>query len=292
MFDFRYHVVSLAAVFLALVMGIVVGVGISGRGLLDEAERDRLNADIADAERRRQLAELRASEHEKAEELARVAYPALVANRLDGKRVAVVFVGSTDEELREAIEQTVADAGGSVVRLLAVTVPIPVAETGAILRSRRALQGYVGADRLDDLGSDLGSEFVTSGSETPLWDALADALVEERVVDRDEPADAVVVCRTAPPQRAQSARFLRGFYSGIAGAAPAAVGVEASTAQVSAVPVYRRSGLSSVDAVDLPVGRVALAVLLAGGPPGHYGIKDQDAPAVPPIEPLPPPASS
>ena len=39
-FDLRYHVASLAAVFIALVLGILVGVGISGRGL-DQGERAR-----------------------------------------------------------------------------------------------------------------------------------------------------------------------------------------------------------------------------------------------------------
>ncbi len=41
MFDLRYHVASLAAVFIALVVGILVGVGISGRGFVDDVERDR-----------------------------------------------------------------------------------------------------------------------------------------------------------------------------------------------------------------------------------------------------------
>ena len=39
MLDLRYHVASLSAVFLALVVGILVGVGISGRGLVDKSER-------------------------------------------------------------------------------------------------------------------------------------------------------------------------------------------------------------------------------------------------------------
>ncbi len=47
MFDLRYHVASLAAVFLMLVVGILIGVGISGRGFVDDAERDRLNGRIA-----------------------------------------------------------------------------------------------------------------------------------------------------------------------------------------------------------------------------------------------------
>ena len=38
MFDLRYHVASLAAVFLALLIGILVGVGISDRGLVDRAK--------------------------------------------------------------------------------------------------------------------------------------------------------------------------------------------------------------------------------------------------------------
>ena len=42
MLDFRYHVASLAAVFFALVLGIVVGVGISGRGFVDKSERQKL----------------------------------------------------------------------------------------------------------------------------------------------------------------------------------------------------------------------------------------------------------
>ena len=39
MFDLRYHVASLAAVFLALIIGIVVGVGISGKGFVADSER-------------------------------------------------------------------------------------------------------------------------------------------------------------------------------------------------------------------------------------------------------------
>ena len=47
MFDLRYHVASLAAVFLMLVVGILIGVGISGRGFVDDAERRVFNDRIA-----------------------------------------------------------------------------------------------------------------------------------------------------------------------------------------------------------------------------------------------------
>ena len=44
MFDLRYHVASLAAVFVALVIGILVGVAMSGK--VDDAEKQALKSDV------------------------------------------------------------------------------------------------------------------------------------------------------------------------------------------------------------------------------------------------------
>ena len=52
MFDLRYHVASLAAVFLALIIGILVGVGISGKGFVSDSERKLFNERIADLKSR------------------------------------------------------------------------------------------------------------------------------------------------------------------------------------------------------------------------------------------------
>src|SRR5438093_1080226 len=52
MFDLRYHVASLTAVFLALVIGILVGVGISDRGLVDTAKKNLLQHEVANLQAR------------------------------------------------------------------------------------------------------------------------------------------------------------------------------------------------------------------------------------------------
>ena len=50
---------------------------------------------------------------------------------------------------------------------------------------------------------------------------------------------------------------------------------------------YRHFGLSSVDDLDLPIGRVALAVLLSpDGITGHYGLQDVDDAVLPQIPPV------
>jgi hypothetical protein len=96
-----------------------------------------------------------------------------------------------------------------------------------------------------------------------------------------------VLVRTAEPQQGPTARFLRGLYNGL-GAAATLVGSEQSGQSNSALPMFRRNGISSVDDLELPVGRLALAALLAGAQPGHYGLAPQDTAVLPPITPVVP----
>jgi hypothetical protein len=292
-FDFRYHVASLAAVFIALVTGIIVGVAISGSGFVESQERDLLNGEIralrGDLDRARDRQTALEEAQDAATAFVEESYDAVMADRLRDKRVAVLFVGQVDSRgLLQAVDRTIADAGGERVRLLALDVPIENRLEGieSELESHPALAGYAGEQNLRNLGRDLAREFV-GGAPTPLWDALSSEVVQERQGRRQPEAEAIVIVRTAEPQTGATARFLRGLYDGLNGAVPA-VGVESTRATPSAVDTYRRSGLSSIDNVDSPVGRVALALLLAGGPEGHYGVKDTADEVLPPIEPVAP----
>ena len=57
MFDLRYHVASLTAVFVALVIGINWSViGLSGKGFVNGAERANLTGRIADLQHERDVA--------------------------------------------------------------------------------------------------------------------------------------------------------------------------------------------------------------------------------------------
>lgn len=282
MFDLRYHVASLAAVFLALGLGIIVGVAISDPELADRTQNRQLREAVEQLNRDLDAAHSRIEQQEAAEEFAAAVYPAVMEGRLAESGIALVFVGSVEPALERAVERALRDAGARLIRLRALAVPLRREEIGDVVASRPALAAYRGEDRLPDLGRDLGRELV-DGGETPLWDALTRHLVEERGADSDDPADGVVVVRTAEPQAGATARFLRGFYAGLGGDVPV-VGAEATSTAVSAVDVYRRMGFSSVDHVDTLPGKVALAVLLAGGREGHYGLRAESV--LPRVEPV------
>jgi Copper transport outer membrane protein, MctB len=286
MFDLRYHVASLAAVFLALIIGILVGVGIADRGLLDKGTRNLLNHQIADLRARLDEASKRSAvgdrEQKAAQQYIKETYPVLVRNRLRGKHVAVVFVGSVDTGVSSAVERALTDAGAQETRMRALKVPIDVRQVDTRLAADSNGQSYVGKGKLESLGRALGEELV-SGGDTPLWNSLTEALVEERSGGSKAPVDGVVVVRTAPPQRGGTSRFLLGLYKGLGSPGLPAVGVEKTDARPSAVEIFGKGGLSTVDDIDEPAGKLALVLLLAGEPAGHYGVKQSADDILPPF---------
>src|SRR5688572_16213294 len=112
MFDFRYHALSLAAVFIALVVGLLLGVAIGDKELVAGARqelRDSLKRDVRKAAHERDDAKARLREQD---QFAEQAYPILTANQLSGRRIGLVLLGGDDgapDIVRDALEPTGAD---------------------------------------------------------------------------------------------------------------------------------------------------------------------------------------
>jgi Copper transport outer membrane protein, MctB len=283
MFDLRYHVASLTAVVVALLIGILVGVALSGK--VDDAEKRSLQSDVNRLEAELDAAsERRASgtrEQKAFQVFVRNAYPALIANRLADKRIAIVFVGPVDPAVRRDIQQAIEDAGSSApLRIRALKVPV----------DPRRIDGELDGDlaeyktEFDALGGELARELV-DGGDTPAWDALTPFIVEEKSGSFRRPADGVVVARTVRAQQGDTFKLLEGFYSTLADMDVPAIGVEPSGVSQSAVGAWSSAGMSTVDDIETPAGRLALALLLSGSPIGNYGLKESaDDGIVPPVE--------
>ncbi len=287
MFDLRYHVASLTAVFLALVIGILVGVGISDRGLVDKTQTRLLHDQISNLQSRLDQASQQTAasrrEQRAAQRFIEKSYPVLVRNRLRRKRFAVLFVGKVDGGVRSTIEQTLNEAGAQMLRLRALKVPVDVPTLEARLATQPASAAFAGSSKLDQLGGALGEELV-SGGATPLWDSLNDTIVGQKDGSGKQPVNGVIVVRTVPAQKDGTSRMLSGLYQGLSSLSVPAVGAETSGTAKSAVPAYRNAGLSSVDDVDTPIGRLSLVLLLAGASPGQYGLRasaDDSLPSFP-----------
>jgi hypothetical protein len=292
MFDLRYHLASLTAVFVALVLGILIGIGLSTTDTVRESELQNLELDVARLERERDAANARAAQlnllQKDTATFIEESYPALMHDRLAGKSFALVFAGSVDDRIRRSVERTLEDGGAeSLARVRALELPLDPRMATRVLGGGGPFEAYEGDDDLGALGQDLAFELI-EGGETPLWDAVAGRLVEEQEGGFQRSVDGVIVARTAEPQRGATTQFLAGFYRGLASTGRPAVGVETSSAQPSALESFSRRELSTIDHLDLQLGRLALALLLAGGESGDYGLRGEDGILPLPIEPVEP----
>jgi hypothetical protein len=298
MFTWRYHIVSLAAVFVALAVGILLGVAISGnlseaQTSFERSEIARLNEELAN---QRSFVDAVGRSEAATSELLEEAYPALMDGRLAGRGFAVLFLGPVDGSVRSAVERTLADSGsGAPVRLIAIDTPVDAREVDDELLNHEELAVYAeDGDDFGDLGEALARELV-GGGETPLWTALSNELVEERSGSSAPAVEGAIIARSwVPPEDAEgdelrpTETLFEGLLDGLGAAPVPAIGVETTTGPESSIELYRRQGVSSVDNVDTLAGRLALALLLGGGQPGHYGIKDSASDGVaPPIESVP-----
>ena len=299
MFDLRYHVASLAAVFFALVIGILVGVALASHGL-GNTERSRLEEDLRRAESQSEslnntvhasgVYASRGTKRGRAEHaFVEATYKSVMTNRLKGKKIALLFVGSADSHVRAFVARALGDAGaqGQPLRIRALSVPIDATKLEQRLVKRPALADYAGIDQLKKLGHALGQEFVV-GTETPLWSALQNLIVEETVGPAKRPVDGVVIVRTVSPQNDPTASFLQGLYAGLADAGVPAVGAALSSDDGSVIDVFKRADMSTVDDIDTPIGRLALVALLSDPLlKGSYGTKDSAQSPLPTIAPVP-----
>jgi hypothetical protein len=291
MFDFRYHVASLAAVFLALIIGILVGVGVSGTGFVKDSERDRLNRLIDDARADRDAARTQrdalAADARAADVFIEEAYPLLMGGRLRGERIAVVSIGAVPTSVADAVGRVLTDADASLVRTVVLTMPGDMSRVTAALTAKPALEGKVG--RWGTIGSDVGKQLARGQDD--LLAALEPLIVQERTGSAALEVDGVVVVGPVPAQAdTPRAQFLRGLYGGLGDSAVGAA-VEAREERPGTVAGLAPYGFATIDDVDTRLGRVALAGVLSADAATvrgkRYGVKPtaDDGP-LPPLEPV------
>src|SRR5260370_20315978 len=111
MFDYRYHALSLAAVLLALAVGVVIGVAIGDSNLVSSAKNGivhDLQSEVSGAQR--QAAELD-TQLRGEEAFANDLYPIAVHGLLSGRSVGLVFLGSSSNRVNGLVRNAVTQAG-------------------------------------------------------------------------------------------------------------------------------------------------------------------------------------
>jgi Copper transport outer membrane protein, MctB len=269
----RYHVASLAAIFLALAIGILIGVGFGDdviTGTSKGLERS-LKGDLQDS--RDQVDEL-GSELDRERAFGERAYPALVGDRLKGDRVFLIALGGVPSQLSGDIDAAIEPTGARLAEVAVVSLPPDTKGLADSLQGTRFRRLDKNPDRLERFGRAAGRQLVQGG---PLVRRTRDQLLN-RFSGRARRADDVILVRE-PPDGSESDRereardsLEAGLLDGIHASDLPAVGVERSDADQSSVSLFDSHGLPTVDDLDLVSGRVAMVFALLGAD-GNFGVK-------------------
>ena len=296
MISFRYHLVSLVAVFLALALGILVGTTVVKQGFIDRVTSEANQALKTSGELRKTVND-QAAELSAWAQFGRVIEPLLVKGQLQGNEVVLVTVEGVDvgevEDVRKALE----DAGAAVVAVLVVTPRMALADQS----SKADLAGLLG-----DPGDAGSSETLSQRAATELGLRLADGfsgtgdLLQELIADRfvglrggtekslsdigGSAQSVVVLSGGSAPLPVEPKLFLQPLVGSLAAASRPVVAAETLRTIYPFAPLVRSDGsldarVVTVDNADTLPGQVAVVLglrnlLLSPGSGGDYGQKD------------------
>jgi outer membrane murein-binding lipoprotein Lpp len=297
--DFRYHLVSIVSIFLALAVGIVLGAG-----PLKEDIGNTLTSEVKNlrADKAALRAELDAAEkgNQARDDFTAASNKTLLASRLSGTTVAVVVLPGADSGLVKSTTETLTYSGariGSTVTVLDSWIDPDKATFRASLGQQLAGQVQVPVDQADDnvINAVLARSVLTKAGAPPTGaDAALEGLRTGDLI-RFTPnpvAPASVAVVIAGPVSGSNADLRDAQAKALAnlageldaagsGALLTAVSAKQGATNVtSVVSTVRSDGdlskqVSTVDDGEIPMGQASVVFGLLeqqAGKAGHYGL--------------------
>ncbi|MFL0275536.1 copper transporter [Mycobacterium sp. SMC-19] len=298
----RYHAMSLTAVLLALVFGVVLGSGLLSGPLMAGLQSDKQDL-------REQIDALQ-EQHNALNERLRNANdfdaqmaPRMVHDALNGKSTVIFRTPDAADGDVEAVSKIIGQAGGTVTGTVTLTAQFvegnaeeklrAVLESGIVPAGAQLSTSLVDQDA--QAGDLLGIALLINRNPTivpaddPARDTVLAALRDTGFVtyhqERFPAANAAVVLTggALPEDAGTSGLSVARFAAALAphGSATVLAGRDGSASGTAAVAMARTdsavaAAISTVDDVDLESGRIttvmAVSSLIGGGQPGQYGI--------------------
>jgi hypothetical protein len=319
--DFRYHLISIIAVFLALGVGILMGSLVLEDRLVRDI-RNRLNSiEQRNGELQAQVEEL-TGQIEADEGFARIARDYLIAGELQGEQIVMFTYERTDGGLMDQMRAAVEEAGGTVAATIEATEKLRLETPAERDQLALALSSSASAtnELLRELGGELGDDASTVASDgetmretTPnsqagpaarALDGLIADLTDAGFLNVDRPADDeplippasdfLVVGGAEDEPPFPLAPFTVALSNGLAADGAPVLAAESSTSSWGMVTMLRADGdaqdaVTTVDQAESISGSIAVVLALEQAEDGivgrHYGIAPDAASGIIPEAP-------
>lgn len=274
--DFKYHIASLVAVFLALGVGILVGSTLSGNDKLVEYQKqvtNSLESQLQILRETNEAVQVRAGTLETDVNMhiqfEKQVLPLLIDGKLAGKTIAVVELNNFGypPELSEAIT----NAGGRISSVTSVNAIEDEKLMITTLQQDLVWQVATGDELYKRLGLEIANCLTTDENE-----AVISYLVEKELLktsgDYGIHVDGLIIVGGSYNEEGRNMQADISLIDYFVDLNIPVVGVEETDVIASSMKEYQRRQISTVDNIDTVPGQMA-AVLLLSGQQGHFGTK-------------------
>jgi hypothetical protein len=282
--DFRYYISSIAAIFFALGIGIVIGGALMNNGEIPRSKEQLIqNLEQEFAQLRLEIKTLQASIREREVELEvlrqfnREIVPMVVTGLLENRKIGIVKTNHTiPSELTADLMAILKLTGAELLWGIELNAgPEPAVEP-KILAARLGLEGDPLS--LNQLLTAFTNALIT-GEDGGLLAALqANNLIQIHSATPSEVRGLPDTLILLGGSNEDKINFVDQIDLVVAKQAKlcglVVAGVEPLTVKISYIPKYKRSGLIVIDNINTLPGQVALVLALAAGEQGHYGVKE------------------
>ncbi len=271
MLDFRYHITSLVAVFLALALGILLGSVIVDKGIIAEQQGALIDSVKSDVKQVQSENKVLKKDLDETKELQDKLIPLVVQERLSGKNVVFISGATVSDDLKSYLFESVGKAGA---QSLCINISGGLGLDDPETKNRLSLffpeENLSEEDLKSKIIERLAIELATPSDEVFLKE-LIDMGIVKMQGNGTLPANCFVFIGADlsdfNPEAVDLALIaqLNNFNLPI-------VGIETEKVKNSCIPLYQEAGVSTIDNVDTVPGQISLIYTLRGVA-GNFGTK-------------------
>lgn len=285
--NIKFYVISIAAIFAALGIGIYIGFLLDAQDLVIEQRQDivseieeRFNYLSEENKELKEQMETINNENENYKLFIDSTYKEIIKDKLIGVNVAIIE--TNNDYMYSGIGQVLEIAGANVVNLTTIMDKFMNEELLSSLYSELGVSpdsGNIIKDATEKL-----AESIIKGETNELVSKLEDRGFINLVGPINESVDVVIIAGGSLTEPQDRINLLdRTIINVCKNNSISIVGIEKLEANYSYMEAYKNFGITTVDNIDTIIGKVSL-VLAMQGKPGHYGMKNTAESVVPNID--------
>lgn len=274
--NLKYYVVSIAAIFLALGIGIYIGFTLDAHNLLVE-QKDDIVAKIE--EKFEYLSDENVNLKQEINDLENIndqyekyienVYEVIIKDRLKDANIAIIE--TNDDYVYSGIGKTLELAGANVVNI--TTIKDKFINEGVLKEINDGLYEKLQSDDLVGGGIINLTRAIINGKEDDFIDSLREKKAINLIGSYDTPIDYLVIAGGAENEDANKiSKIDKNIIDLAHDLEVSVIGIEKENVNYSYMDAYKNYRISTVDNVDSIIGKTAL-ILSMEGRAGNYGIK-------------------